>query len=347
MQADLPSGSQVVEYFVARGAVYALVIRPLDVAVRRLGEVAELQKLQRLLHFELAKQARAHRGGGERRRRLADRAVASYLERLHRALVQPIEDWISERRLVIIPHGTLHSVPFHALSEGGQGEAGQPLGERHLISYSPSATSLWLCSRSRPLVDDGFLVMGAPDERAVHIESEVETIRDAHASADVLLGAAATSDAFLERAPQYRYLHVAAHGTFRRDSPMFSFLQLAGTRLSLADVYQLRLGAELVTLSSCESGVGLVSGADELIGFSRGFLAAGARSVLVSLWPVDDESTAAFMSSFYGHLFDGTSPSEAVASASAELHEVWQSPYHWAPFALVGALEGMTPSLEV
>ncbi len=337
LRADLPRGSQVVEFFVARGHVYALTIHADEATARRLGDVAELQKLHRLLHYELAKQARAHRGDSERRRRLADRAVASYLERLYETLVLPLESSIRERRLVVVPHGTLHSVPFHALG------ADAPWGDSHLISYSPSATSLWLCSRARPCETSGFLVVGAPDERAMHIESEVSTLRDAHSSADVLLGASATSSAFLAKAPEYRYLHVAAHGTFRRDSPMFSFLQLSDSRLSLADVYQLRLQAELVTLSSCESGVGLVSGADELIGFSRGFLAAGARSVLVSLWPVDDESTAQFMSSFYGHLFDELSPAEALAKASRELREVWPSPYHWAPFALVGALEDVTP----
>src|SRR5205814_2244200 len=102
--------------------------------------------------------------------------------------------------------------------------------------------------------------------------------------------------------PRPRFIHLATHGRFRRDNPMFSSVQLGTSRLSLFDLYQLDLPAELVTLSGCGTGLNVTEGGDEVLGLVRGLLYAGTQSALVTLWDVHDLSTSEFMTAFYSAL---------------------------------------------
>jgi len=131
-------------------------------------------------------------------------------------------------------------------------------------------------------------------------------------------------------------LHIAAHGVFRSDSPMFSSLKLADTWLSMVDVFNLRLGSELTTLSACETGMSALYGGDELLGLTRGFLYAGTPSLVVSLWRVHDRSTVLLMERFYRELLSGTSKPEALRRAALEVRSRYPHPYYWAPFILLG-----------
>jgi CHAT domain-containing protein len=131
-------------------------------------------------------------------------------------------------------------------------------------------------------------------------------------------------------------VHIATHGFFRQDNPMFSAIQLGGSRLTLFDLYQLELGAELVVLSGCGTGLNVVESGDELIGLTRGLLYAGARSAMVTLWDVHDHSTAEFMSIFYRQLAHQGNRARAARLAMLELRETCPHPYYWAPFVLVG-----------
>ena len=97
-------------------------------------------------------------------------------------------------------------------------------------------------------------------------------------------------------------IHVAAHGFFRRDNPMFSAIQLGASRLTVFDLYELDLPSELVVLSGCGTGLGVVEGGDEQIGLVRGLLYAGAQTVVATLWDAQDESTRRFMEAFYRRL---------------------------------------------
>ncbi len=117
---------------------------------------------------------------------------------------------------------------------------------------------------------------------------------------------------------------------------MFSAIQMGDSRLSLMDLYGIRLKAELVVLSGCGTGMSAVSGADELVGLTRGLLYAGARAVVATLWDVNDESTAQFMEGFYRHLLASERPAAALRAAQLELRERYPHPYYWAPFLLVG-----------
>jgi CHAT domain-containing protein len=132
-------------------------------------------------------------------------------------------------------------------------------------------------------------------------------------------------------------LHLACHGNFRVDNPLFSSLQLGDGWLTVRDVYGLDLrNCELVTLSACETGVSALMPGDEWIGLARGFFSAGAPSLLVSQWAVDDEATAAFMLIFYSSLLGGARPGAALRYAQCQMAEKHPHPYFWAPFVLLG-----------
>lgn len=119
---------------------------------------------------------------------------------------------------------------------------------------------------------------------------------------------------------------------------MFSGIRLGDSYLSLYDLYQLKLEAELVTLSGCATGLNVVSSGDELLGLIRGLLYAGAKSLLLTLWNVHDRSTADFMTSFYRCLQEGGEKAGALQGAMQELREQYPHPYYWAPFALIGKI---------
>jgi CHAT domain-containing protein len=118
----------------------------------------------------------------------------------------------------------------------------------------------------------------------------------------VFLGLKASAKILREKGPRSRLIHIAAHGSFRQDSPAFSGIRIGDTFLTLYDLYGLRLPAEQITLSGCSTGVNVVAAGDELMGLMRGLLSGGARSLLLTLWDVNDSSTATFMKAFYNHL---------------------------------------------
>ncbi|HEX5416656.1 MAG TPA: CHAT domain-containing protein, partial [Chloroflexota bacterium] len=150
----------------------------------------------------------------------------------------------------------------------------------------------------------------------------------------------ATRDALAGAASGYPVLHLAAHGESRPDNPAFAYLKLADGQLSAADAFSLELDGALVTLSGCETGRSVVAGGDELIGLSRGFLHAGAATLVQSLWRVDDGSTARLMERFYQNLRIGRTKGAALREAQlASLAEESAQPYFWAPFQLVGAAD--------
>jgi CHAT domain-containing protein len=151
-----------------------------------------------------------------------------------------------------------------------------------------------------------------------------------------LTGQQATRANLLKAAPRARFLHLASHGYFRRDNPMFSFLKLADANLNFYSLLDLRLNAEMVTLSACHTGVNKVFPGDELHGLVRGFLYAGAPSIVASLWAVGDRSTADFMREMYSQIRAGSSKRAAIRHAQLAIKDAYGHPYYWAPFVLMG-----------
>jgi CHAT domain-containing protein len=262
-------------------------------------------------------------------------ATQGHLEALYAELISPIRGQLTAKHLIFVPHGALHFLPFHALRNGNE-----YLCDAHTISYAPSATVFALCQEKTDSNMPNSLVMGIPDERAPHILNEVQSVATLLPHPELFLGSQATSDILRQRGSTSSLLHIATHGTYRQDNPMFSGIRLGDGYLNLYDLYQIRLPANLVTLSGCATGMNFVSAGDELLGLQRGLFCAGATSLLLSLWDVHDESTSTLMQAFYKNYIQTGDMPLALLSAMKQLRQQRPHPYFWAPFVLVGKLAG-------
>ncbi len=254
-----------------------------------------------------------------------------YLRKLHEKLLAPLADFIENRDLVIVPVGGLHYVPFHALFDGACYQI-----EKREIIYAPGAT-VWQFLTSKPKRKlKNALLIGFADERIPLIGREIESLENIFADSKVLTGEQATFAAYAENAAEFDVLHLACHGQYRPENPLFSSLHLADGWITARDIYSQRLKAEVVTLSACETGLHKVFAGDEILGLARGFLSAGAKSLVLSLWTVNDEATAELMAFFYKNLQLGKTASASLRAAQINFIECDAHPYFWSPFALIG-----------
>ena len=152
----------------------------------------------------------------------------------------------------------------------------------------------------------------------------------------LLTGAEATVSAVQAFASQCDTVHLACHGLFRADNPMFSSLRLHDGWLMAADIARLSLNGTCVTFSACESGRNQVTRGDEVYGLVRAALSAGAASVLASLWLVHDQTTATLMEAWYNNLKQGMNRATALREAQLKIRVTQPHPYFWAPFVLIG-----------
>ena len=276
--------------------------------------------------------------------------------RVYEALLAPAAESLDRaNHWIIVPDGALYSLPFEALPITG-GAGSQFLIQRKTLSYAPSATTLaTLRSRSRSDSESTAGFVGIADAEPANrplpgARSETERIGDLFSSrghtSQIMLGSEASEEAF-KRAPtvrRARWLHVATHGELDGDDPSRSGLLLAietdgeDGRLTSGEVSELRIDADLVTLSACQSGLGRELRGEGIVGLTRAFMHAGAPTVVVSLWQVEDDSTQELMVEFYERLQRGAATGDAIRSAKLELlaspHR--SHPFYWAPFVLVG-----------
>ena len=226
----------------------------------------------------------------------------------------------------------LHYVPFHALFDGES-----YLIDRYAVSYAASAYVLRICRSRTPASGSARdLILAVADNLTPHINDEVEALKRLLPDADVFVGAQAGEDKLRKYGPTAGKIHIAAHGVFRADNPDFSSIRLGDNWLNLFDIFNLNLGAEITTLSACETGMNDVLGGDELLGLARGFLRAGTPSLVVSLWMVNDKSTAQLMYRFYQGLQARLTKANALREAILEVKTAFPHPYYWAPFILMG-----------
>jgi CHAT domain-containing protein len=331
LQHELGAHTVLVEYFSLDEELLAFVVTQENVTlVRHLGREDQIAAAIAQIHFQLG----AFHHGTDHLDALLDELTARvrhYLSLLYDLLLKPIEPQLGDRRLVVVPHRTLHYVPFHALCD----ERGY-LIQRREVCYAPSASVLNYCLAQPRRSIERALLLGVPDARTPHVQAEIDALAPLFPQSISLLGDQATLAALRQQAPAADLLHLACHGHFRPDNPLFSSLRLADGWLTVRDAYDLDLSCALVTLGACETGLSMVAPGDELIGLARGFFAAGAPSVLVSLWTVDDESTAAFMLSFYERLRAGDTPAAALRHAQCAMLEIHPHPFFWSPFVLTG-----------
>ena len=319
---SLASDETLLEYFEHGNALYALVADRDGVRAVRL-EGAELAP--RVDEF---------------RRAVATRSpdTESLARALYDRLLRPVAGSLRPR-VILVPHGPLHYLPFAALHDGAGWFARQ-----HSLRVLPSAGVESLLGKAGP-AGDAALILANPDTGVAandlsFAETEGGAIAARFPGARVLVRRQASETALRDAAGAYQLVHLATHGRFQSADPLKSFLLLAPDRdndgvLSVDEIYGLHVNADLVALSACETGLGRGNAGDDLVGFTRGFFFAGARSLLASYWPVDDAATAQLMGAFYGYL-DKHGKAEALRLAQAEVMATRPEPFYWAAFYLAG-----------
>jgi CHAT domain-containing protein len=330
IRAALPADTALVEYFRIQDRTVACVLTRDQLHMVPVTVHSRIQKLLQLLQLQMSK----FRLNPQYLTTFSEPLLFSteaHLKNLYQELLAPIRQLLDAQHLVFVPHGLLHYVPFHALHDGTS-----YLVERHSISYAPSASVYAVCQAKQVNASGESLVLGVPDAQAPSIRTEVEALSKILPNARLFVGEAVTEDILRMYGRSSRLVHIATHGYFRQDNPMFSSIRLGGSHLSLYDISHLQLPAELIVLSGCATGMNVVAPGDELMGLVRGLLQAGAQSLILSLWDVHDESTKDFMIGFYTRLQKGFSKAQAMQATMLDLRERYPHPYHWAPFSLIG-----------
>lgn len=272
------------------------------------------------------------------------------LRRLYRTLVTPIESkglLAGKTTLFIAPHGDLHFLSFAALIAP---VADHFLVERFQVAYTPSAT-IWLQLGERHVgeVPSRVLALAPNVARLPGSQHEAMAIGRIYGkNAELKIGPAATLAALRAALPSVGVVHLGTFGVLNKHNPLFSFIELAPSnrddgRLEVNAVFGLPLTGQLVVLSACQTALG--SGAlgdvppgDDWGGLVQAFLQAGARSVVATLWPVEDRATGELMEQFYIRLAPGATPVSALAEAQRSLirNPATSPPGYWAGFTLTG-----------
>jgi CHAT domain-containing protein len=298
-----------------------------------------------------------------------------HLQKLHQLLIEPIVDLLPtnpQARVIFIPQDSLFSVPFAAL----QDSQGTYLIEKHTLSTVPSIYLLDLTSQRRQTLDqagqtnfNSALVVGNPQPmptygtygNGISLNELPGAAQEAQAIAtrfqtEPLIGPEATEQAVVQRMPQADLIHFATHGLLNaqaidtQQQPGTAYRQDLGLDGSLAlspqddddgfltarEIRDLSLQARLVVLSACDTGRGAVRG-NGVVGLSSAFLAAGATSLVVSLWQIPDEATVALMEAFYQALQRESDAAVALRSVMLATQSQFPNPRDWAAFVLVGA----------
>lgn len=276
------------------------------------------------------------------------------LRRLYLMLIEPVAaagHLRGKRSLMIAPHGELHFLSFAALIAPGARD--RHLVEQFQIAYTPSAT-VWVQLGERRFATPprGVLALAPNVRRLPGSQREASAIRRIYGrNALVRTSAAATPRALRDALPRVGIIHLATFGVLNKHNPLFSFIELAPTsqddgRLEVNEVFGLGLSGQLVILSACQTA--LASGAlsdvppgDDWVGLVQAFLRAGARSVVASLWPVEDRATGELMEQFHQRLVTGAPPVMALADAQRALirNPATSRPRYWAAFVVNGQSE--------
>lgn len=339
LQQALAADQQAVAFFCAPNEVMAFVVSQTEMhVVRRLCSPAALADGVSEWGFQIG---RAELSASYRSRYASHMAQAleRALAQLYELLIAKLAHLLTAPRLLFVPSGLLHQLPLHALWTGEC-----YLLEQYECSYAPSASMAvrLLAAANGAGAPHSWAGLALDDPAIPGARSEVEAAARYFSPHWLYVGEAATLAGLQAAAQQADILHVATHGLFRPDNPFFSVLKLADSWVDVRTLYTLPLAAKLVVLSACESGAGSVRGGDEVVGLARGFLAAGASSLLVSLWNVQDAGAVTLMDDFYRNLTApaaaATGPRPAAALRYAQLAAIHagKHPYEWAPFSLIG-----------
>lgn len=338
IQAALDANERLIAYYNDGWTLWAFVIgRESCTATALPGTPIEVDRLVSRLQFNIDCALAA--GPDAPVTANLTRIAIKLCQQLYDLLIAPLSEHLAwEQRLLIVPYGALHYIPFHLLHNGTE-----HLIQSHEVVILPAAG---LRTHQGPQRREGALVLAHSwNQRLGHALSEAEQVRDWFGGS-LYVETEATRH-ILSEAPR-QILHIAAHGEYRIDHPELSFIQLADGQLYTDDLWQHDLSYELVTLSACETGRANVASGDELIGLGRGFLYAGAGALIASLWRVSDDSAQEMMAAVYAQLKQGASKARALRGAQAALvtTKPAQHPAFWGAFQLMGDPSPLSTMIE-
>ena len=358
IQALLDPSTTILEYFTTKDRTYAWLITRDDIKVNEidLGKKPLLAMVNDLLLPNISNRSRRPEPritistGGDQAKETTSRQRKKNREQFlkttrdfYRILLRPVEAGIRTDRLIIVPHGALHKVPFAALNDGRQF-----MVDRYAISVVPSSSVIEYVVRKRNKDRGRFLAFANPETDYVPLgfaEIEVANIKRLFPENEVYSKNKATEARAKGRSASSDIIHFACHGEFNDKQPMQSGLLLSKDKdddgcLQVHEIFGLDLrNANLVTLSACDTALSRIYGGDDLVGLSRGFVYAGTPSILATLWKVDDRSTSILMETFYDNWHKkGMSKPEALRQAQITLKSMpaYKQPYYWAPFVMIG-----------
>lgn len=374
IQFNILSTTQaLLEYFTGDSSIFAFLITPTDCEIIEIKKnfpldslVQQLQQSTYTCHLTDCSEA-------EKQKEIIDLNKTAH--QLYQLIFQPIEQAVDlPEEIIIIPDGVLGYVPFEMLlkelpAENAAFSTYPYLLKDYQISYCYSATLLHeMQQMEKGKAKKDFLAFApsfgdkesieATNRSITDIRSELGALRynvpevtalQAIMGGDILTGAAATEDAFNQHAPNYRILHLATHGKANEQVGDYAYLaftevddSLENELLYSRDLYNLRLNADLVVLSACETGIGELQRGEGIISLARGFSYAGARSIVTTLWSINDATTKELMEGFYSNIKAGMTKDAALRKAKLEYIESHPNdqvhPFYWAAFVPIGEM---------
>jgi len=357
----LNNGDLLIEYFAGSRKLYALAVTETSTRVFDLGDYPSIEKdIKEYVPFSVEMDPKEYQ---EKSFKIFGKVLA------------PVLDGVEKTNIIIIPDGVLGYLPFDALVYEKIDEPSflnlKYEVKRHTISQHYLA-SLYISDSKTGTRSDEFIGY-APDfmgeqssllatrsgrdsifsDRLVRLpyaRTEVETVSSL-LNGKAVIGNQASEAHFKSNAATYKYLHVASHSIIDDESPLFSKLVFAKDEndtiedglLHAYELYGLKLDSDLVTLSACNTGMGQYKNGEGIMSLARGFIYAGASSVLMSLWEVADESTARIMETFYQEVNNGIAKAQAIQKAKLtylnNADNITANPYYWAGFTYLGNKE--------
>jgi CHAT domain-containing protein len=280
--------------------------------LHRLADVSAVAAEVDALRFALHRQVWGTRGAVRGAVRRSAQLAAAALDDL---LLRPLRRRIGDRALVVVPAGPLYALPWAVL----------PSCHGRPVSVAPSVRSWLRAARQAARVEDDAVQGDAVPDPVVwvsgpglrHAEREVRALHESQGG-QLLLGGKATVDGVVAALEGARAVHIAAHGRFRADQPLFSHLELADGPIYGYDLDRLRCAPRLVVLSACEAGLSCVPAGTEMTGLATVLLSRGTAALVASVLPVSDERTPAVMMALHAGLRSGLRPAAALAAAQAE-----------------------------
>jgi len=284
--------------------------------------------------------------------------LKAYSEGIYKVLLKESLSEFNQTKLIVIPSGIINYIPFESLLD----EKGNYLIENRSVSYNSSINSFLDLTKRKNYVNNNGVLAFAPNfekkspktfglQGLPYNKSEVKSIGQFY-DINLFVDDNATLRNFLDNADRYDIVHLATHASANDEYPDYSYLAFfevdtIQSKLYIKDLYNIKINAELVCLSACQTGIGKLRKGEGMISLSRGFYYAGAKSLLRSIWKVNDKSTSRLMNFFYEELENGSSKDEALRQAKLKYLDTTEDallkqPYYWAGFTISGDISSIS-----